>query len=60
MGEFSKWLLHEDQKEWFDYLFALALNVVFVAITALLWPLGRAMLALVFRSVLRRPSVYVS
>jgi hypothetical protein len=46
MGEFTKWLLHEDQKEFFDYLFALVLNVVFVALTALLlWPLGRALLA---------------
>lgn len=46
MGEFSKWLLHEDQKEFFDYLFALVLNIVFVALTALLlWPLGRAILA---------------
>jgi len=47
MGQFSKWLLHEDQKELFDYLFALVLNVVFVALTALLlWPLGKAMVAL--------------
>ena len=46
MGEFSKGLLHEDQKELFDYLFALVLNLVFVAITALLlWPLGRAIFA---------------
>ena len=46
MGEFSKWLLHEDQKEFFDYLFALVLNIVFVALTALLlWPLGRPILA---------------
>lgn len=46
MGEFSKWLLHEDQKEFFDYLFALVLNIVFVALIALLlWPLGRASLA---------------
>jgi len=43
MGELSKWLLHEDQKELFDYLFALVLNIVFVALAALLlWPLGRA------------------
>jgi len=47
MGQFSKWLLHEDQKEWFDYLFALILNIVFVALTALLlWPLGEAPVAL--------------
>ena len=46
MGEFSRWLLHEDQKELFDYLFALVLNIVFVALTALLlWPLSKAILA---------------
>jgi len=49
MGEFSKWLLHEDQKEIFDYLFALVLNVVFLGLIALLfWPLGRATLAFRF------------
>ncbi|HKY42729.1 MAG TPA: hypothetical protein VJM50_06515 [Pyrinomonadaceae bacterium] len=48
MGEFSKWLLHEDQKELFDYLFAIFLNAVFLAITALLlWPLGKA--AMIFQ-----------
>ena len=47
MGEFSKWLLHEDQKELFDYLFAIVLNAVFLVVTALLlWPLGRATMAL--------------
>ena len=46
MGEFSKWLLHEEQKELFEYLFALVLNIVFVAITALLlWQQGRAIVA---------------
>jgi hypothetical protein len=46
MGEFSKWLLHEDQKELFDYLFAIVLNAVFLALTALLlWPLGRTTIA---------------
>ena len=46
MGEFSKWLLHEDQKELFDYLFALVLNIAFLALTAIvLWPLGRTMMA---------------
>ena len=46
MREFSKWLLHEDQKELFDYLFAVVLNIVFLAITALLlWPLGRTIMA---------------
>jgi len=45
MGQFSKWLLHEDQKELFDYLFAVVLNVSFLAITALLlWPMGQAVL----------------
>ena len=43
MGQFSKWLLHEDQKELFDYLFAVVLNVAFLTITALLlWPMGYA------------------
>jgi hypothetical protein len=47
MGEFSKWLLHEDQKELFDYLFALVLNIFFLALTMLvLWPLGMAKFAL--------------
>jgi hypothetical protein len=47
MGEFSKWLLHEDQKELFDYLFALVLNIAFVVlITLILWPLGSATFAL--------------
>ena len=47
MGEFSKWLLHEDQKELFDYLFAIILNAVFLALVALLlWPLGGAAMAL--------------
>ncbi|MCA1621293.1 MAG: hypothetical protein LC795_18710 [Acidobacteria bacterium] len=42
MGEFSKLLLHEDRKELFDYLFALALNAVFLALAALLlWPAGK-------------------
>jgi len=45
MGQFSKWLLHEDQKELFDYLFAVVLNVSFLAITGLLlWPMGHAVL----------------
>ena len=47
MGEFSKWLMHEDQKELFDYLFALVLNILFLVLTTLvLWPLGRASFAL--------------
>ncbi|HEU4768324.1 MAG TPA: hypothetical protein VFS77_13155 [Pyrinomonadaceae bacterium] len=49
MGAFAKWLLHEDQKEWFDYFFAVALNAVFIALIALLlWPLGKATVALSF------------
>src|SRR3954447_17965646 len=47
MGEFSRWLLHEDQKELFDYLFAVVLNICFLALAMLvLWPLGRATFAL--------------
>ncbi|HEX8282143.1 MAG TPA: hypothetical protein VF588_02260 [Pyrinomonadaceae bacterium] len=47
MGEFGKWLLHEDQNELFHYLFAVALNAVFLAAVALLlWPLGKAATAL--------------
>src|ERR1041384_6025449 len=47
MGQFSKWLLHEDQKEFFDYAFAIVLNAVFLILIALLlWPLGRATMAL--------------
>ncbi len=47
MGEFSKWLLQDDQKELFDYLFAIVLNIFFLALTTLLlWPLGRATFAL--------------
>ena len=47
MGDFSRWLLHEDQKEFFDYLYALVLNAVFLAVAALiLWPLDHATLAL--------------
>jgi hypothetical protein len=43
VGEFGKWLLHEDRKELFDYLFAVALNAVFLAAAALLlWPAGKA------------------
>lgn len=47
MGEFTNWLLHEDRKELFDYLFAVALNAVFLALAALLlWPMGKAAVAL--------------
>ncbi|HEX8353130.1 MAG TPA: hypothetical protein VF611_09540 [Pyrinomonadaceae bacterium] len=48
MGEFSKWLLHEDRKELFDHLFAVALNAVFLTLVALLlWPTGKAAMALI-------------
>ena len=47
MGAFTKWLLQEEQKELFDFLFAYVLNVIFLALAALLlWPLGKAPLAL--------------
>lgn len=43
MGEFTKWLLHEDRKTLFESLYATALTIVFIALSALLlWPLGRA------------------
>lgn len=45
-GEISKWLMHDDQKELFEVLFAIVLNVVFLALIALLlWPLGKPVLA---------------
>ena len=46
MGQFAKWLMDEKQKEFFDYVFAIALNAVFLILMALvLWPLGRAAMA---------------
>ena len=49
MGQFARWLLHENQKELFDYLFAIALNAVFLGLVALLlWALGKAAMALSF------------
>ena len=46
MGSFSSWILHEDQKEWFEYLFAVVVNAVFLVVVALvLWPLDRLALA---------------
>lgn len=43
MGAFSQWILHEDQKELFDSLYATALSIVFFGLAALaLWPLGSA------------------
>ncbi len=47
MGAIAKWLLHDDQKELFDYVFANALNLIFLALTALvLWPLDKATMTL--------------
>lgn len=47
-GDVSKWLMHDDQKELFEVLVAGALNVVFLALAALLaWPMGKT--PLVFR-----------
>jgi hypothetical protein len=46
-GDIGKWLMHDDQKGLFEILFACALNVLFLALVALLlWPLGRPALAL--------------
>jgi len=46
MGEISKWLTHDDQKDLFEVLFAATLNILFLALIALLlWALGRPMLA---------------
>jgi hypothetical protein len=45
-GEISKWLMHDDQKELFEVLVAATLNLVFLALIALLlWPLGKPVLA---------------
>lgn len=47
MGQFARWLLHENQKELFDYLFAIVLNAVFLLLIALLlWPMGKSTMAL--------------
>lgn len=49
MGELVKWLMREEQKELFEFLFACVQHLVFVALAALvLWPLGDAWLALRF------------
>jgi hypothetical protein len=46
MGAFAKWLMQEEQKELFDYLFAVFVNAVFLVLIALLlWPLGKATMA---------------
>lgn len=42
MGEFSRWLLHEDQRETFDHLFAGILNLLFlICVTMLFWWFGK-------------------
>lgn len=47
MGEFTRWLLHEEQKEVFELFFASVYTLLFVALMALLlWPFGAAALAL--------------
>lgn len=49
MRELGRWLLHEDQKKLFEFLFAAALCLFFGGLAALaLWPLGDAALALRF------------
>lgn len=46
MGDFSKWLLHEDQNALFGFLFAAVFALVFLGVAALLlWPLDRVSLA---------------
>jgi hypothetical protein len=46
-GTLSKWLLHDDRKELVEILVAGALNVLFLALIALLlWPLDKLPLAL--------------
>lgn len=47
MGVFIDWLLHDDQKDLFEFLVALSLNLLFLELAALvLWPLGRLPLAI--------------
>ncbi len=46
MRELLRWLMHEDQKGLYELLFAIVLNMVFLALMALLlWPLGSQILA---------------
>jgi hypothetical protein len=45
MEQIIQWLLDDDQKELFEILVALALNILFLALIGLLlWPLGKLML----------------
>ena len=47
MGDLIRWLLHDDQNDLFNYLFAVVLNVVFLGLAALLlWPLDRTAMVL--------------
>ena len=47
MSDLARWLLHDDRKALFEYVFAVVLNVVFLGVAALaLWPLDRAAMAL--------------
>ncbi len=47
MGDFIKWLVHEDQKELYGVFVAILLTIVFLALIALLlWPLDKMMMAL--------------
>lgn len=42
MGSFGKWLLADEQKELWEVLFAITLNIFFLSLIALVfWPLGR-------------------
>jgi hypothetical protein len=47
MREITTWLLHDDQKDLFEIVTAILLNVLFLALIALLlWIFGRAVMAL--------------
>ncbi|MGB8510773.1 MAG: hypothetical protein WCD76_20545 [Pyrinomonadaceae bacterium] len=47
MGEISKWLMHDEQKDLFEILVASTLNIVFLVLIALLlWPVAKPVLAL--------------
>jgi hypothetical protein len=49
MGTISRWLTHDDQKDLFEVVFAITLNIVFLALIALLlWLLARSSLTLAF------------
>jgi hypothetical protein len=47
MRDIGQWLLHADQKELFEFLFAIILNILFLALVAgFLWPFGRLTMVL--------------